>query len=39
VPGSLAFFIAAVLAFYRWLEPAGTDAPTAEPRTEELSWT
>jgi len=34
VPGSLTYFIAAVMAFYRWLEPS-----TAEPRTEELSWT
>ncbi len=34
VPGSLTYFIAAVFAFYRWLEPA-----TPEPRTEELSWT
>lgn len=35
VPGSLAYFIAAFVAFYRWLEPAGA----AEPRPEELSWT
>lgn len=34
VPGSLAYFIAAIAAFYRWLEPT-----PAEPRTEELSWT
>jgi hypothetical protein len=33
VPGSLAYFIAAFAAFYRWL-----DGP-AEPRPEELSWT
>jgi cytochrome c oxidase assembly factor CtaG len=38
VPGSLAYFIAAVFAFYRWLEP-GVATRTAEPRTEELSWT
>jgi putative membrane protein len=34
VPGSLAYFIAAFVAFYRWLEPSGV-----EPRPEELSWT
>jgi len=34
VPGSLTYFIAAFVAFYRWLGPA--TAP--EPRTEELSW-
>jgi putative membrane protein len=40
VPGSLTFFIAAVVAFYRWLEPDPADAPpTLEPRPEELSWT
>jgi putative membrane protein len=33
VPGSLAYLVAAIVAFYRWLEP------TAEPRPEELSWT
>lgn len=33
VPGSLAYSVAAVVAFYRWLAPSG------EPRTEELSWT
>jgi putative membrane protein len=31
VPGSLTYFVAAVAAFYLWLE--------AEPRPEELSWT
>ncbi|HKB94312.1 MAG TPA: cytochrome c oxidase assembly protein [Gaiellaceae bacterium] len=35
VPGSLAYFVFAFLAFYRWLEPA----PAGEPRPEELSWT
>jgi cytochrome c oxidase assembly factor CtaG len=35
VPGSLAYTIAAVLAFYQWLGP---EARTV-PRTEELSWT
>lgn len=36
VPGSLAYLIAAVYAFYRWLEPP----PAAlVPRPEELSWT
>ena len=40
VPGSLAYFVAAVAAFYRWLEPGAADAPPAlEPRPEELSWT
>jgi cytochrome c oxidase assembly factor CtaG len=39
VPGSLAYFVAAVVAFYRWLEPGALDAPVAEPRPEELSWT
>ena len=34
VPGSLTYFVAAFLAFYRWLEPSGP-----EPRPEELSWT
>jgi putative membrane protein len=34
VPGSLAYFIAAFVVFYRWLEPSGV-----EPRPEELSWT
>jgi cytochrome c oxidase assembly factor CtaG len=34
VPGSLAYFVAAFMAVYRWLEPTG-----AEPRPEELSWT
>ena len=36
VPGSFPFAIAAIYAFYRWLEPAG---PSLEPRPEELSWT
>jgi len=31
VPGSIAYFVAAFVAFYRWLDP--------EPRSEELSWT
>jgi cytochrome c oxidase assembly factor CtaG len=31
VPGSLTYFIAAFMAFYRWLD--------VEPRPEELSWT
>ena len=31
VPGSLTYFVAAFVAFYRWLD--------AEPRPEELSWT
>lgn len=35
VPGSLAFTIAAVVAFYQWLGPE----PHAAPRPEELSWT
>jgi cytochrome c oxidase assembly factor CtaG len=39
VPGSLAYFVAAVVAFYRWLEPEGANAPAVEPRPEELSWT
>jgi putative membrane protein len=39
VPGSLAYFVAAVFFFYRWLEPEGATAPTTEPRPEELSWT
>src|SRR6185437_12811892 len=34
VPGSLTYFVAAFVAFYRWLEPG-----QAEPRPEELSWT
>jgi cytochrome c oxidase assembly factor CtaG len=38
VPGSLTYFVAAIAAFYSWLEP-GVEAPTAEPRPEELSWT
>ncbi len=36
VPGSLAYLIAGIYFFYRWLEP-GT--PPLEPRHEELSWT
>jgi putative membrane protein len=39
VPGSLTYFVAAIVMFYRWLEPGGADAPAAEPRPEELSWT
>jgi cytochrome c oxidase assembly factor CtaG len=39
VPGSLTYFVAAIAAFYRWLEPGGAEAPTPEPRPEELSWT
>jgi cytochrome c oxidase assembly factor CtaG len=39
VPGSLAYLVAAVIAFYRWLEPTPADAPPLEPRPEELSWT
>jgi len=35
VPGSLAYFVAAFVAFYRWLEPSAG----VEPRPEELSWT
>ncbi len=38
VPGSLPYLVAAFVAFYRWLAPTA-DTPTAEPRTEELSWT
>jgi putative membrane protein len=34
VPGSIAYFVAAFVVFYRWLEPSGV-----EPRPEELSWT
>ena len=39
VPGSLTYFVAAIAAFYRWLEPGGAETPGAEPRPEELSWT
>ena len=39
VPGSLAYLVAAVAAFYRWLEPGVAEAPGIEPRPEELSWT
>jgi len=40
VPGSLAYFVAAFVFFYRWLEPGPSDVPTSvEPRPEELSWT
>lgn len=35
VPGSLAYFWAAFIVFYRWLEPS----KAVEPRPEELSWT
>jgi cytochrome c oxidase assembly factor CtaG len=38
VPGSLTYFVAAIAAFYSWLEP-GVESPAAEPRPEELSWT
>jgi putative membrane protein len=38
VPGSIAYFVAFIVSVYRWLEP-GADAPTREPRPEELSWT
>ena len=33
VPGSVTYVVAALVFFYRWL------APSAGPRTEELSWT
>ena len=40
VPGSLTYFIALLVFFYRWLEPGPSDVPTSvEPRPEELSWT
>jgi putative membrane protein len=41
VPGSLTYFVAAIAAFYRWLEPGRPAAaePALEPRPEELSWT
>jgi len=40
VPGSLAFLVAALFFFYRWLDPGVADAPpAADPRPEELSWT
>jgi putative membrane protein len=39
VPGSLTYFVAAIAAFYRWLEPGVAEAPATEPRPEELSWT
>ncbi len=39
VPGSLANFVAFIVYVYRWLEPSAADAPTVEPRPEELSWT
>jgi cytochrome c oxidase assembly factor CtaG len=39
VPGSLTYFVAAIAAFYRWLEPGTAEAAAAEPRPEELSWT
>jgi cytochrome c oxidase assembly factor CtaG len=39
VPGSLTYFVAAIVMFYRWLEPGVSEAPAAEPRPEELSWT
>ncbi|HKT44651.1 MAG TPA: cytochrome c oxidase assembly protein [Gaiellaceae bacterium] len=34
VPGSLTYFVAAFILFYRWLDPG-----PVEPRPEELSWT
>jgi cytochrome c oxidase assembly factor CtaG len=34
VPGSLTYFVAAFVFFYRWL-----DAPEPHSRPEELSWT
>jgi putative membrane protein len=40
VPGSLTYFVAAFVMFYRWLEPGTLETPpTVEPRPEELSWT
>ena len=40
VPGSLTYFGAAIVMFYRWLEPGPSQVPTvAESRPEELSWT
>jgi cytochrome c oxidase assembly factor CtaG len=39
VPGSLTYSIAALVFFYRWLEPGTMEVPTVEPRPEELSWT
>jgi cytochrome c oxidase assembly factor CtaG len=40
VPGSLTYFIALLVFFYRWLEPGPSDVPrSVEPRPEELSWT
>ena len=33
VPGSLTYFVAAIVVFYRWLDAR------AEPKPEELSWT
>ena len=39
VPGSLTYFVAAFVFFYRWLEPGAADAQPVEPRPEELSWT
>jgi putative membrane protein len=39
VPGSLTYFVAAFIFFYRWLEPRASDTPGIEPRPEELSWT
>lgn len=39
VPGSLVNLALFIVYVYRWLEPAAADAPAAEPRSEELSWT
>jgi len=36
VPGSLVYFVAGVVAFYRWLGPA---QKPPEPQPEELAWT
>jgi len=36
VPGSLVYFVAGVVAFYRWLGPA---QQPPEPQPEELAWT
>jgi cytochrome c oxidase assembly factor CtaG len=36
VPGSLAYLVAGIVAFYRWLGPA---QPPPEPQPEEIAWT
>jgi cytochrome c oxidase assembly factor CtaG len=36
VPGSIAYLVAGIVAFYRWLGPA---PEPAEPQPEELAWT